>query len=111
MADGAQLLANQRSARATAALSLVGRARWCVVEREGMATLENTSERMRVSRAGSSADLACLIMTARCVLCAVALLQSYAVQIVCSEGLGSVCEGARARAVVGAGRLFGSVGA
>ncbi|CAN0466352.1 unnamed protein product, partial [Scytosiphon promiscuus] len=30
VADGAQLLVNQRNARATAALSLLGRARWCV---------------------------------------------------------------------------------
>lgn len=48
MADGAQLLGNQRSARAVAALALVGTARWCVVERESMAMVENTSERMRV---------------------------------------------------------------
>ncbi|CAM9914668.1 unnamed protein product, partial [Laminaria digitata] len=47
VADGAQLMANQRSARATAAVSLVGRARWCLVEREGMAAVESTSERMR----------------------------------------------------------------
>lgn len=49
VADGAQILANQRSARAVAALSLVGCARWCVVERENMAAVENSSERMRVS--------------------------------------------------------------
>lgn len=48
MADGAQLLGNLRSARAAAALALVGTARWCVVERESMAVIENTSERMRV---------------------------------------------------------------
>ncbi len=49
VADGAQILANQRSARAVAALSLVGSARWCVVERENMAAVETSSERMRVS--------------------------------------------------------------
>lgn len=48
VADGAQLLGNLRSARAAAALALVGTARWCVVERESMAVIENTSERMRV---------------------------------------------------------------
>ena len=48
VADGAQLLGNQRSARAVAAFALVGTARWCVVERESMAMIENTSERMRV---------------------------------------------------------------
>eukprot|EP00752_Nemacystus_decipiens_P001361 g1350.t1 len=47
VADGAQLLGNLRSARAVAALALVGTARWCVVERESMAMVENTSERMR----------------------------------------------------------------
>lgn len=69
MADGAQLLVNQRNARATAALSLLGRARWCVVEREGMAAVESASERMRVSRAGSSVGLARQIMVC-VVLCA-----------------------------------------
>lgn len=48
VADGAQLLGNHRSARAVAAFALVGTARWCVVERESMAMVENTSERMRV---------------------------------------------------------------
>lgn len=67
MADGAQLLTNQRSARATAALSLVGRARWCVVEREGMATVESTSERMRVSQTGSCVEICgCMSRGVRC---------------------------------------------
>ncbi|CAM9709888.1 unnamed protein product, partial [Ectocarpus fasciculatus] len=47
VADGAQILATQRSARAVAALSLVGTARWCVVDRESMPIVEDASERMR----------------------------------------------------------------
>lgn len=48
VADGAQMLTNQRSARAVAVLRLVGGARWCLVERENMANIEGSSERMRV---------------------------------------------------------------
>lgn len=51
MADGAQILATQRSARAVAALSLVGTARWCLVDCESMSVVEDASERMRVSSA------------------------------------------------------------
>lgn len=68
MADGAQLLSNQRSARAVAALSLVGTARWCVVGRESMAVVENASERMRVSCLLMVAwgDYACIVLIIKC---------------------------------------------
>ncbi|CAM9419889.1 unnamed protein product, partial [Hapterophycus canaliculatus] len=47
VADGAQILVTQRSARAAAALSLLGTTRWCVVGRENMDLVESSSERMR----------------------------------------------------------------
>lgn len=64
VADGAQILANQRSARAVALLGLVGGARWCVVERENMAAVESSSERMRVSYK-KYASAACLVCVQR----------------------------------------------
>lgn len=49
MADGAEILSNKRSARSEAALGLVGRARWCVVDRDSMeSVVEKSSDRMRV---------------------------------------------------------------
>ncbi|CAM9360906.1 unnamed protein product [Ectocarpus sp. 6 AP-2014] len=47
VADGAQILATQRSARAVAALALMGTARWCLVDCESMSIVEDASERMR----------------------------------------------------------------
>ncbi|CAM9968784.1 unnamed protein product [Ectocarpus sp. 12 AP-2014] len=47
VADGAQILATQRSARAVAALALMGTARWCLVDCESMSIVENASDRMR----------------------------------------------------------------
>ncbi|CAM9573746.1 unnamed protein product [Ectocarpus sp. 12 AP-2014] len=47
VADGAQILATQRSARAVAALALMGTTRWCLVDCESMSVVEDASERMR----------------------------------------------------------------
>ncbi|CAB1113184.1 unnamed protein product [Ectocarpus sp. CCAP 1310/34] len=47
VADGAQILATQRSARAVAALTLAGTARWCLVDCESMSIVEDASDRMR----------------------------------------------------------------
>ncbi|CAM9397937.1 unnamed protein product [Ectocarpus sp. 4 AP-2014] len=47
VADGAQILATQRSARAVAAHTLMGTARWCLVDCESMSIVEDASERMR----------------------------------------------------------------
>ena len=55
VASGAQVLANQRSARANAVAGLVGGARWCVVDREDMSTVESASERLRVRRSSITA--------------------------------------------------------
>lgn len=49
VADGAEILVNPRSARAEAASGLVGRARWCMVDRENVDAIENSSDRMWVS--------------------------------------------------------------
>lgn len=49
IADRAENFVNQRNARAEAVFRLVGRARWCVVDREDMHFIENASDRMRVS--------------------------------------------------------------